>query len=176
MKHISTQRAIIGYQDWNIYRRLFINTKSPLRRRYRSFTYKLGILWNHNSQHTILTFIFTYLLTPRSTVLLEQLTGFQLVKKFPAFHGTQRFITTFTSTLHLSLSWASSIQSIPPHPTSWRSILILSFHLRLRLPSGLFPLGFPTQNPAYVSLLPIRATCPAHFIILDYITRIILGE
>ena len=27
---------------------------------------------------------------------------------------------------HLSLSWASSIQFIPPHPTSWRSFLILS--------------------------------------------------
>ena len=27
------------------------------------------------------------------------------------------------------------IQSIPPHPTSWRSILILSSHLSLRLPS-----------------------------------------
>ena len=31
----------------------------------------------------------------------------------------------------LSLSWTRSIQSMPPHPTSWRSILILSFHLRL---------------------------------------------
>jgi hypothetical protein len=28
-------------------------------------------------------------------------------------------------------TWASSVQSIPPHPTSWRSILILSSHLRL---------------------------------------------
>jgi hypothetical protein len=24
--------------------------------------------------------------------------------------------------IHKSLSWASPIQSIPPHPTSWRSI------------------------------------------------------
>jgi hypothetical protein len=30
-----------------------------------------------------------------------------------------------------------------PHPTSWKSILILSYHLRLGLPSGLFPSGFP---------------------------------
>ena len=29
-------------------------------------------------------------------VLLEKLTGFQLVKKLPAFYGTQRFITAFT--------------------------------------------------------------------------------
>jgi hypothetical protein len=41
--------------------------------------------------------LITYLLTPRSTVLLEKLTGFQLVKKFPAFYGTRRFITAFTS-------------------------------------------------------------------------------
>ena len=52
-----------------------------------------------------------YLLTPRCRVLPEQLTGLQLVKKFPAFHGTRRFINTLTSVRHLSLSWAS--QSCP---------------------------------------------------------------
>jgi len=31
-----------------------------------------------------------YLLTPWCRVLLEKLTGLQLVKKFPAFHGTRR--------------------------------------------------------------------------------------
>jgi hypothetical protein len=63
------------------------------------------------------------LFTPWSRVLLEKLTSLQLVKKFPAFYGTRRFITTFTNACHLSLSWASSIQSIPPHRTSWTSIL-----------------------------------------------------
>ena len=43
----------------------------------------------------------TYLLTPCSTALLEKPTGFQLVKKFPAFYGTRRFITAFTSARHL---------------------------------------------------------------------------
>ena len=62
--------------------------------------------------------ILTYLRTPWSKVLLEKLTGFQPVKKFPAFYGTRRFITAFTSTRHLSLSLASSILSMPPHPTS----------------------------------------------------------
>jgi len=45
-------------------------------------------------------------LTPWSRVLLQKLTGSQLVKKFPAFYGTRRFITAFTSACHLSLSWA----------------------------------------------------------------------
>jgi len=35
-----------------------------------------------------LTYLLTYLLTPWCRVLLEKLTGLQLVKKFPAFHGT----------------------------------------------------------------------------------------
>jgi len=83
--------------------------------------------------------------TPYSRFLLEKLTGFQLVKKFPAFYGTQRFITAFTSARHLSLTWASLIQSILSHPTSWRSILILSSHVLLGLPSGLLPSGLPTK-------------------------------
>ena len=103
-----------------------------------------------------------YLLTPWCRVLLEKLTGLQLVKKFPAFHGTRRFITALTRVRHLSLSWASPIQSIYPHPTSWRSILILLTHLRLGLPSGLFPCGFPTKI-----LLPKKKNSSY---ILSYIT------
>ena len=95
------------------------------------------------------------LLTPWCRVLLEKLTGLQLVKKFPAFYGTRRFITALTSVRHLSLSRANPIQSTYLHPTSWRSILILSTHLRLGLPSGLFPSGFPTKtlhNPQLYSV------------------------
>ena len=50
-------------------------------------------------------------------VLLEKLTGSQLVKKFPAFYGTRRFITAFTTVRHLRLPWERSIRSMPP-PTS----------------------------------------------------------
>ena len=52
--------------------------------------------------------------TPWSRVLLQKLTGSRVVNKFSAFFGTQRFVTAFTSARHLSLSAASSIQSIPP--------------------------------------------------------------
>jgi len=116
------------------------------------------------------------LLTAWCRVLLEQLTGLQLVKKFPSFHGTRRFITALTTVRHLSLSWASPIQSIYPHPTFWRSILILSTHLRLGFPSGLFPYGFPTKTLYTPLSSPIRATCLADLIFLDFITRAVLGE
>jgi len=120
----------------------------------------VSILSQHNPVHIptshllqihtyLLTYSLNYVLTPCCRVLLEKLTGLQLVKKFPAFHGTRRFITALTSFRHLSLSWASSIQNIYPHPTSWRSILILSTHLRLGLPSGFFPSGFPHQDPIH---------------------------
>jgi hypothetical protein len=73
------------------------------------------------------------------------------------------------------LSWASSIHSIPPYPTSWRFILILYSHICLVLPSGPFPLGFPTKILYTPLLSSINATCPAH-LILDFITRTIFGE
>jgi hypothetical protein len=49
----------------------------------------------------------------------------------------------FTTARQWSLSWARWIQSTPSHPISLRSILILSFHLCLRLSNGVFPTGFP---------------------------------
>ena len=100
---------------------------------------------------------------PWSRVLLDKLTASQLVKKFPAFYWPRIFITAFTSTHHLSLSLASSNQSMPPHPTSWRSILILFSHLRLGLTNGLFPSGFPTKTLNASPLLHMRYTPrPSH--------------
>ena len=65
---------------------------------------------------------------------------------------------------------------MPPHPTSWRSTFILTSHLCLGLPSGLFPSGFPTKTLYALLLSPIRTICPAYLILLDLITRIIYGE
>ena len=75
-----------------------------------------------------------YLLTPWSRVLLEKLNGSAASQEIPRIFGPRRFITVLTSARPLSLSWANSIPSSQPPSTSWRSILILSSHLRLGLP------------------------------------------
>ena len=73
-----------------------------------------------------------YLLTLRCRVLLEKLTGLQLVTKLPAFHGTRRFITALTSYRHLSLTWASTYSSILTYPTvqspSWEANWFAASH------------------------------------------------
>ena len=71
----------------------------------------------------------------------------------------------------------SQIKPVHASPSkSWKSILILSSHLRLGLPRCLFPSVFPT-NTLYATLLSsIRSTCPAHPILLDLITQIIFCE
>ena len=79
----------------------------------------------------------TYLLTPWSTVLLEKLTGFHLVQKFPTFYGNRRFITAFTSA-RAPVPILSQLD--PVHtPTSY----FLKIHLNIILPSML---GFQNMN------------------------------
>jgi len=81
-----------------------------------------------------------------SRVILDKLIDSLLVKKFPPLCGNRRFITVFTRAHHCSLP--SDHSSLYPHPTFWRTILIL-----------------------YIILCPIHATCLAHFILIDLITK-----
>jgi hypothetical protein len=53
-----------------------------------------------------------YILPSRGTVLLDNLTGSQLVKKFTAFYGTRKFMTAFINARHLSLFYTQKYISI----------------------------------------------------------------
>ena len=82
----------------------------------------------------------------------------KLVKKFPVFYGTRRFITTFQKPA--TCPQPQPDQSSPcPHPTSRRSILVLPSNLSVGSPSGL--LRFPHQKPICTSTCYIP--CPSHF-------------
>ena len=61
-------------------------------------------------------------------------------------------------------------------PISSRSILILSSHLRLGLPKGLFPVGLPVKILKALLLSSILATCSANLKLLDLINLTIIGE
>ena len=99
----------------------------------------------------------------------------QLIKKFPAFYGTPKFITLITSARHLSLSWTN--YPVPTTPSHF-----LKIHLNIILPSTSWSpqwslsSGFPTKTLCTPLPSSICATCPAHLILLDFITRTILGE
>ena len=112
--------------------------------------------------------IVTYWLTLRNRVLLEKLTGFQLVNKFPHFMKPDFSLPPLQKILPVPIG--SQINPVQvPHPTSWSSILILSSHLRLGLSNGLFPSDFPTKTLYTPLLSPIRATCLAHIIFHDLV-------
>ena len=110
-----------------------------------------GMMWC-----AVIWYDMIWLVTP-CRVLLEKLTSSQLVKKSPAFYGTRRFITTFTSARHLSISWASSIQSIPPTSHFLKIHLNIIIPSTPGLPSGLFPSSFPTKT-LYAPLLLVGRT------------------
>jgi len=70
---------------------LVSDSSSSLLVKLIKFSHHMKIRLYHLTNTTgiqILLLLKTYLLTPWSRVLLEKLTGLQLVKKFPAFYGT----------------------------------------------------------------------------------------
>jgi hypothetical protein len=74
------------------------------------------------------------------------------------------------------LSQIDPVDTIPSYRFLLRYIFILSTHLRLDLPSCLYPSSFSTNILHAFSSPPIRATCTAHIILLDLIILIMFGE
>ena len=111
--------------------------------------------------------ILIEIITPGSRVLLEKVTIPQLIKKFPAFYETQRFIAAFAR--------AKSIQSMSPsHVLKISSNIILPPTPRI---SKWFFLSVLPNWILYAPLMShINATFPSYFILLDLIIRIIVGE
>jgi hypothetical protein len=110
------------------------------------------------------------------TALLERLPVVKLLK-FQTFYRTQKFITIFTRILHWSLS--CQINQVHITPYYLRSILILQLYNKLSTHlswSYLWSSWLFHRNPKRFPISPIRATYPAHLILLDLIILIILGK
>ena len=109
----------------------------------------------------------TYLITQWSRGLLEKLTDSQLVKKFPTFYGTRRFITPH-SQVHATCPYPEQARSSPcPHiplpedPTSYYPPIYAWVFQAVSFPSG-----FPIKTLYTPLLCPIRSTYPTHLILL----------
>ena len=117
-----------------------------------------------------------YLLTPWCRVLLEKLTGFQLVKKFIAFLWNPK------------VHYCTHKRPPPvpvlgqPNPLPMPTSHLLEIHPNFihpskpRSPQWSPSLRLHHQDPIHTLSSTIRATCQAHLILFDFITRTILGE
>jgi hypothetical protein len=74
-------------------------------------------------------YITSSLTHSRSWSLLEKPQVVHLLKNFPAFYGTRKFITMSTRTLHWSIFWARSIHTIPHYLTYTSNIPSTKSHI-----------------------------------------------
>ena len=119
----------------------------------------------------------TYLLIPWSRVLFEKLTSKLCRWTRNSPHLWNPKLPHRTHKCPPPVPILSQLHPVPTTPSNF-----LKIHLNIILPSTswspqwLFPSGLPTNTLCTPLSSPIRATCPAHFIRLDFTTRTILGK
>ena len=108
----------------------------------------------------LLTYLLTYCLEQSPS---WEANRFAAIEEFPCILLNLNIHYLIQSARHLSLSWASSIQAMPPHPLTDDPKWSLSFR-------------FSHQTPVYVSppLHTRHTPLPSHF--FDFNTRTIFGE
>ena len=132
--------------------------------------------WKKKPPKANYKFILTYLLTPWSRVLLEELTGFAANQEIPRILWNPK-VHYRSHKRPPPVPIPSQLHPVPTTLSHFLKIhLILSSHLRLGLPNDLFPSGFPTTTLCTPLPSSIRATWPAHLILLGFITRTIYVE
>jgi len=103
-------------------------------------------------------------------VFLEEITLTELVEEFLIFNGIWRLLIKYTS-------------HKPPKPQESRpksklisliSILISSFHLHLRIPSGTLHRYFPTKIWNVFLISAMHTTCTGHLLLLLNLMTLIL--
>ena len=88
---------------------------------------------------------------------------FEASQKFSPYYVIKNFITHLQNPLP-PLPFMSQINSDHAASKFLKMHFMLSFHLRLGLPSSIFPSGLPTKTLYAPALSPMRATCHAQLI------------
>ena len=114
---------------------------------------------------------------------------------FDSNHTNIQKILDYFNTVHRNLQFTAETEKVhyrthkrpppvsilgQPNPVHIPTSHLLEIHPNINHPSKprspQWSLRFPQQDPIHPLSSPIRATCPAHLILLDFITRTILGE